>query len=90
MTVTNRVIREGLSNEKRRGCVEMWGKHLGQIVHQMQWAWVGNKLMFEEQKDGCLDGYMPKSRLGRRVLSLYIVLIPTVLSRGRKNLGKYL
>lgn len=57
-------------------------------MFQVQWAWVGNKLLFEGQKDGCLDGYMPKSRLVRRVLSFYIVLIPTVLSGGRKNLSK--
>lgn len=48
MTVTNRAIGEGLSKEKRRGCVEMRGKCSGQTVHQVQWAWVGNKLVFEE------------------------------------------
>lgn len=79
------MIREGLSKEKgesslAKGPVSAEG--LG-----LSGAGVGGTA------GGCLDGQVPRSRLGRwvaTVLLFYIVLTPIVLSRGRKTLGKHL
>lgn len=50
-------------------------------------------LVFDDQQDGCLEGHMPWKGLGRWVVPVLLfefVLILTVLSKGRENLGEYL
>lgn len=62
-------------------------------AQQVQSAWVWNRFGVGGTAGSCLDGHVPGSRLGRwvvTVLLLYIVLIPIILSRGRKTVGKYL
>lgn len=89
------MIWEGLSKEKGgREHVEMQGKRvLGRGPSKCRGFGVRTKLMFERQQDRCLDGHMARSELGKwvvKVLLFYVLLMPTVLSKGKENLGNYL